>query len=272
MKLGRVLVLGVAVGAGLVAAMLAWNLVNRSPAPAPQPPPVTADAPPPPLPKVMVAAVDIPIGTTISREAIDWRDWPESGVAANYIKFVDGPDQTTPIVGSIARATFYANEPIIQDKLIRSDQGYMATILPEGMRAIATGISVVTSAGGFILPNDRVDLIMVTTNTAGESISEVILSNIRVLAIDQMIQEQDGKKDVVGQTATLELSPQQAQILATAQATAQQLVLSLRSIKDSQPGAESTGEDAVHLIDGSKRKGVVTVVKAGSARDVGGLK
>ena len=273
MKLGRVLVLGVAVGAGLVAAVLAMNLVRQPAAPAPQPAPAVAEAPAPaPLPQVLVASVDIPIGTTIGADAVEWRDWPESGVSPNFIKKVDDTDQIGPIVGAIARATLYAGEPITEGKLIRSDQGYMAAILPAGMRAIATNISVLTSAGGFILPNDRVDVIMVAANNVGESISEVILSNIRVLAIDQAIQEKDGERVVVGQTATLELSPRQAQILAAAQPVAQQLVLSLRSIADSQPNPADAGEDAVYLIDGAKRDGVVTIVKAGAPRDVGGLK
>jgi pilus assembly protein CpaB len=268
MKLGRVLVLGVAAGAGLVAAVIAMNLVRQ-----PEPAPVVVEGPAEPAPtsKVLVAAVDIPIGTTISAEAVEWRDWPATGVSDQFIKEVAGTDQLAPIVGAIARASFYQGEPITEGKLIRSDQGYMAAILPAGMRAIATNINVVTSAGGFILPNDRVDVIMVRAGDAGV-VTEVILSNIRVLAIDQTIEDKDGKKVVVGQTATLELTPRQVQILAAAQPIASTLMLSLRSIADSRPDPADAELDAVHLIDASKREGVVTVVKGGVPRDVSGLR
>lgn len=271
MKLGRVAVLGVAVGAGLVAAVIAMNLV-RQPAPQPQQQaqaPQVIEAPAPPMAKVLVAAVDIPIGTTISADAVELRDWPPSGVSDRFLVEEDDVDPTELVVGSIARASFYQGEPITQAKLIRSDQGYMAAILPPGKRAIATGISVITSAGGFILPNDRVDVIMVRPNpSGGDYLTEVILSNIRVLAIDQTIEDQDGKKVVVGQTATLELSPRQAQILAASQPMAERLMLSLRSIADSSASPTDEEADAVYLIDGSRRDGIVTVVKNGIVRDV----
>jgi pilus assembly protein CpaB len=263
MKLARVAVLGVAVGAGLVAAVIAMNFVRQPPPPAPVV--VQAPAPEPvPATQVLVAAVDIPIGTTISADAIEWRDWPASGISEQFIKREAGTDQMELAVGAIARASLYAGEPITDGKLIRTDQGYMAAILPAGMRAVATGISVLTSAGGFILPNDRVDVLMVRQNSR----TEVILSNIRVLAIDQTIEDKGGKKVVVGQTATLELTPRQAKILATAQPIADRLMLALRSIADSKAEPGDQDLDAVYLIDGSKRAGVVTVVRNGVARDV----
>lgn len=266
MKLARVAVLGVAVGAGLVAAVIAMNLVRQPP---PQPVVVEGPAPAPtPATQVLVAAVDIPIGTTISADALVWRDWPASGVSDRFVVKDGSTDQMELAVGAIARATLYAGEPITDGKLIRTDQGYMAAILPPGMRAVATGISVLTSAGGFILPNDRVDVLMVRESAA----TEVILSNIRVLAIDQTIEDKDGRKVVVGQTATLELTPRQAKILATAQPIAARLMLALRSIADSQSVPSDQELDAVYLIDGSKRTGVVTVVRNGVVRDVRSLR
>jgi pilus assembly protein CpaB len=227
--------------------------------------------PPPPPPQVLVAAVDIPIGTTIAEGAVEWRDWPATGLSDRFVTRVEGTDQLEPVVGAIARASIYAGEPITDGKIIRADQGYMAAILPPGMRAIATPISVVTSAGGFILPNDRVDVVMTRIRGSGV-VTEVILSNIRILAIDQTIEDQDGKKVVVGQTATMELTPRQVQILTAARPIADTLTLSLRSIQDSQPSEADQELDATYLIDGSRREGVVTVVKSGIARDVSGLR
>jgi pilus assembly protein CpaB len=115
----------------------------------------------------------------------------------------------------------------------------MAAILPTGMRAISTEISPETGAGGFILPNDKVDVILTkrekapdqSGGTADVINSEIILSNIRVLAIDQTVGEKDGQKVVVGKTATLELKPEQAESLARARQSGT-LSLALRSLVD----------------------------------------
>ncbi len=112
--------------------------------------------------------------------------------------------------------------------------GFMAAILPSGMRAVSTQISPETGAGGFILPNDRVDVIMTPRgrdDKGGERTSETILRNVRVLAIDQTVEEKNGQKVVVGKTATLELSPSQAETLALSQQLGV-LSLALRSIAD----------------------------------------
>jgi pilus assembly protein CpaB len=119
--------------------------------------------------------------------------------------------------------------------------GFMAAILPSGMRAVSTEISPETGAGGFILPNDRVDVILskrvksTSPDGAGADIvtSEVVLSNIRVLAIDQAPKEKDGQSAVVGKTATLELKPGEVSVLAKAHQSGT-LSLALRSIADSK--------------------------------------
>jgi len=172
-------------------------------------------------------------------------------------------------VGSLSRSTFYPGEPITEAKLIRGDGGFMAAILPEGKRAIATRIAVETSAGGFILPNDRVDVIM--TRPAGDApggySSETILNNVKVLAIDQTLQEQDGQKVVVGSTATLELDRDQVQILTVAQQMGERLTLALRSLSDARSTSE--GPDAKYLVGGAQRDDRrITVVRGGVSRDI----
>src|SRR5207244_11804851 len=138
--------------------------------------------------------------------------------------------------GPIARAPFTAGDPIREPKLVKANgSGFMAAILPTGMRAISTEISPETGAGGFILPNDRVDVILSKrekNNASGDVVnSEIILTNIRVLAIDQAPKEKDGQNAVVGRTVTLELKPEQAETLAQARQTGT-LALALRSITD----------------------------------------
>ena len=122
--------------------------------------------------------------------------------------------------------------------------GFMAAILPSGMRAVSTQISPETGAGGFILRTDRVDVIMtraaVTIGPAGGSRQQRNnLRNIQVLAIDQNVEEKNGQKVVVGKTATLELSPSQAETLAVSQQNGT-LSLALRSI------ADTSGDDVNH--------------------------
>jgi pilus assembly protein CpaB len=154
----------------------------------------------------------------------------------------------------------------------------MSAILPEGKRAVATRIAADTSAGGFILPNDRVDVIMTRQDAAaaegtpGGYITETILNNVRVLAIDQTIEEKDGEKVVVGQTATLELTLDQAEILTVAQQMSDRLTLALRSLADAERKSGDDNPDALHLISGTKRQGAVTVVKGGIAKEVTGLR
>src|SRR5262249_23213541 len=126
----------------------------------------------------------------------------------------------TEVTGSIARYPFIAGEPIREPKLVKADgSGFMAAILPTGMRAVSTEITPETAAGGFILPNDRVDVLLTRREKSPEKgapdiiTAEVILSNVRVLAIDQAPKEQEGKNAVVGRTTTLELRPEQAETL-----------------------------------------------------------
>jgi pilus assembly protein CpaB len=126
----------------------------------------------------------------------------------------------------------------------------MAAILPSGMRAYSTEISAETGVAGFILPNDRVDVLLTPKHDRTEEdgagkreleyyAAETILTDVRVLAIDQVVQEKDGQRVVLGRTATLELKPHQAELLASARQTGV-LTLALRSIVDA--GVKTPGE------------------------------
>ncbi len=268
----------------MIAAVIAMRL--SAPAPAPE---VIATAPDTvPQVQVLVATKDVPIGGKLAADSMQWQEWPRTGINDRFIqKSGDGSGQVTPLVGAIARASIYAGEPISESKIIHSEHGFMSAILPEGMRAVATRIAADTSAGGFILPNDRVDVVMTRqapdAAAAGgnQYLTETILNNVRVLAIDQTIENTgDNSKGgsgnqgqtVIGQTATLELTPQQVQILTVAQQMSDHLTLALRSVADSRSGPADAAADAIHLIGGTKRNGAVTVVRNGIARDVSGIR
>jgi pilus assembly protein CpaB len=140
-------------------------------------------------------------------------------------------------VGGVTREAIFANEPIIDNKIVRADEGgYMAVMLNPGMRALAVPVSVDNTAGGFILPGDRVDILVThqTPRTSGSgTIDSVqpVLRNIRVLAIDQQVSVEEGKQSVIGATATLEVSPADGQVVTLAKASGT-LSLMLRSYAD----------------------------------------
>src|SRR6266581_4125392 len=230
MNTARIVVLTIALIAGGVAAYLASGIGDKPP-PTEQITLQTVD--------VLVAKSDIGLGQTVTAEALQWQTWPAATASASFIRRNDRPDATNQVAGSIARAPFIAGEPIREQKLVKADgSGFMAAILPTGMRAISTEISAETGAGGFILPNDRVDVILTrreknpdNTNAQDLVISVIILTNIRVLAIDQAPKEKDGQNAVVGKTVTLELKPEQTVTLGAAR-QAGTLSLALRSIAD----------------------------------------
>ena len=227
MNPARIAVLAIAIVAGGIAAYLVSGS-GETPAPAPVAQLQTVD--------VLVAKNEIGLGQSVKPDDLQWQTWPAATASGNFITRSNRPEATKEITGSIARAPFIAGEPIREPKLVKADgSGFMAAILPTGMRAISTEISPETGAGGFILPNDRVDVILTRRekNAAGADAvnSEIILSNVRVLAIDQAPKEKEGTSALVGRTTTLELKPEQAETLARSRQMGT-LSLALRSIAD----------------------------------------
>jgi pilus assembly protein CpaB len=231
MNTARIVVLTIAVGAGGIAAYLASGSDNKPPPAEPVAQLQTVD--------VLVAKSDIGLGQTVTPEDLQWQTWPAATASNSFIRRNERPEATTQIAGSIARAPFIAGEPIREPKLVKAaGSGFMAAILPTGFRAVSTEISPETGAGGFILPNDRVDVILSkrekNPDRAGSADivnSEIILANVRVLAIDQAPKEKDGQNNVLGKTVTLELKPEQTETLARSRQSGT-LSLALRSIAD----------------------------------------
>jgi pilus assembly protein CpaB len=192
---------------------------------------------------VLVAATNINLGDSVRAQDLKWQQWPVEGVTPGLITRDADPEAPTKLSGAVARAPFILGEPIKEQKLIKiSEGGVMAAILPAGMRASSTPIREETAAGGFILPNDRVDVILthkIKVGSREEHASEAVLRNVRVLAIGQEIENKDGEKVATGKTATLELAPQQAEVLALAQSMGE-ISLLLRSLADAAPGQSET--------------------------------
>src|SRR5215468_4171161 len=241
MKPARIVVIIVALGAGGLAAYLASG----------------SDSPPPPPPQVkiettdvLVAKSDIALGQSVSANDLQWQPWPTTAASPSFIRRTERPEAIEQLSKAIARSPFVVGEPIREAKLVKANgSGFMAAILPAGMRAISTEVSAETGAGGFILPNDRVDVILTKKDRATEKgapdivNSEIILPNVRVLAIDQAPKEKEGTNTLVGRTVTLELKPEQSETLARAR-QAGTLSLALRSIADVNMAENSADEDA----------------------------
>ena len=268
MKTTQIIVLGLAVAAAGGAYWVATNMVSE---------PQTAQAPTAQAPvviraettKVLVAGERIQLGEALKQERLRWQEWPKSGLNEGFVTEEMDPKAPEKYAAMVARSIFYIGEPIRKEKLVQSDRGYLSAILPRGARAVAVPVEAVTSAGGFVLPNDHVDVILTTADSdpggTTDVNSEVLLANIRVLAVDQVIEEkEDGSKSVIGDTATLQVTPEQAQELTRARTLASQkngaISLVLRSVEDSRKGAD----DGRKLKSGNR----MTLIRYGKSQTV----
>jgi pilus assembly protein CpaB len=241
MKAARLIVLGIALAAGGVAAMLARG-GRQAEAPKP-PPPQLATV------EVLVAKADLGTGQVLEARDVGWQTWPADAANPVFIRKSDRPNAINDFVGAVVRTPVAAGEPIRDDKVvIARPGGFMAAVLPRGMRAVSLDIAPDTGAGGFILPNDHVDVLLTRRDKAAEKltgvekyVSETILRNVRVLAVDQSVEEKNGQKVVIGKTATVELDPHQAETLALSRQLGT-LSLTLRSLLDSQSPKPEGGD------------------------------
>ena len=198
------------------------------------------------LAEVLVARVDMGLGSIATESSFRCQGWPQDVVPQGALT-CRGAMTAKELVGYIARAPILANEPITRTKLIKpGDGGVLASILPEGRRAISTKITEDTGVGRLILPNDHVDVYLIRRmrgRGGEEHTSELLFSNVRVLAIGQRLETKEGQKGVEGNTATLELSPLQSEKLALSKSMGD-ITLALRSIADF-PRDGKSAEDGV---------------------------
>jgi pilus assembly protein CpaB len=254
MKAARLVVLGVALAAGGVAAFLASGRREAPPPPPPPPPLATVE--------ILVAKTDLGRGQLIGEGDVDWQLWPQDSANATFVKKPERPDAIKQFVGAIVRIPVAAGEPIRDPAVVfAKGSGFLAAVLPQGMRAVSMEVSAENGAGGFVLPDDHVDVLLTRHDKAQEKItgvdkivSDAILRNVRVLAIDQAVEEKAGQKVVVGRTATLELTPDQAETLQQARQLGT-LSLALRALIDSQSSTPEGGE--------SDRSGPINTVRFG---------
>ncbi|MFZ0424947.1 MAG: Flp pilus assembly protein CpaB [Xanthobacteraceae bacterium] len=257
MKAARLVVLGVAVAAGGIAAYLAAGS-KAPPAPPPAAPVVQLETT-----DVLVAKSELNRGQVIETSDIGWQTWPAAAANSNYIKKSDRPNAIADFTGAIVRVSLVAGDPIRDPNVVMAKaSGFLAAVLPKAMRAVAIEISPEAGAGGFILPDDHVDVMLTRRDKAAEKasgvekfVSDTILRNIRVLAVDQTLETKAGTKTQLGKTATLELTEDQAETLALSRQLGT-LSLTLRSILDTS----ETSEDDT---DKKDRRGPINMVRFG---------
>ena len=244
MRVRLVGIAAVAIGAGLTAGFLALKLVNRQPEPMRivESRPSEAE-----MVEVLVAGRDIAMGNRVQDGDLRWAAWPKVGLPDRLVLKADKPEAAKQMIGAIARAGVLAGEPVREERMMKADRGFMSVILSPGMRAIAIEVKAQSTAGGFILPNDHVDIILTrqakATNSQDNYISETILTNVRVLAIDQTIADKESQPSVIARdTATLELTPKQAEVIAQA-AQLGSISLSLRALRDAEGATEMAAQD-----------------------------
>lgn len=261
MKLIRIALVAVALVAAVGAALLARGFMGGD-----EKQVVVDKGPDLDVVQVLVASREMKVGQKVNATMLKWHPWPKAALSPDYIVKDTNPGALKGYTNATARAPLVANEPVLADKLVKSGAGgFMAAVLPKGLRAISVKISPETGAGGFILPNDRVDVILTRrqrSKRSGEDhVSETILTNVRVLAIDQALKGKKEGKDgqvAIGKTATLALRGHQAEQLALAEASGD-ISLALRSMEDSDPSGETEDD----MEDFARRSGSITVLRYG---------
>jgi pilus assembly protein CpaB len=170
---------------------------------------------------VLVAAHDLPSGALMQDEDVTWQSWPDDRLIDGYMR--KDRDDAHSLVGSVVRQRIAQGEPIGANRVIHpGERGFLAAVLAPGMRAATVPLNATADGAGLILPGDHVDLLlshqipdMETPNAPARTVSETVLTNIRVVAIDQTVNDQD-KKPITGKTATFEVTSKQAEVIEVA--------------------------------------------------------
>ncbi|MDQ0251708.1 Flp pilus assembly protein CpaB [Sphingomonas sp. Sphisp140] len=259
------------VGALVVAAITAFMARSlMTGAPAPQAGAIPAAVQPQNTTEVLVAKRELPVGTILDAQSLEFRPWPKELVEGAY--YVKSESDPAKLVGTVVRFPIPAGQPVTQGALVKpGDRGFLAAALGAGMRAVTVPVSTQSAVAGFVFPGDRIDLILTQSVSGGGDgpalkASETVLRNLRVLATDQKTDKQtDDKGNTIVNTystVTVEATPKIAEKIAVAQ-TIGTLSLSLRSIADNQGELEDAiaSGDVDVPADGDPKKEKAMIAK-----------
>jgi pilus assembly protein CpaB len=259
MNTQRLVVLGLAVvAAGGAAFLVRGMLGGGTPRVEARPAPVI------PMSQVLVASSNLTPGQALKPELVRWEKWPTASVDSSFITQQSAGSEQAATKDTVVRAPILAGQPIATTAIVHGEQsGFMAATLGDGMRAVSIPISVDSGAGGFILPNDRVDVLLTRKPEGGRArgFAKTIMSNLRVLAVDQTFRQEKDTRTVVAKTATVEVTPEQAETIAGAAVSGQ---LSLSLVPLSEASAAIAG-DPVKRPHTATADGPVSVIRYGMA-------
>ncbi|HEY2445950.1 MAG TPA: Flp pilus assembly protein CpaB [Rhizomicrobium sp.] len=255
MERSRIIVLAVAAVAAGGVALLARSLLGGG-----TPPTSAAPAPQIVMSEVLVAVGNLTPGAQLTPANVRWQDWPKTSVDPTFITQAAAPSIPKFVQGVVVRAPMMAGEPLTATKIVHADAaGFLAAQLMPGMRGVSITISAETGAGGFVLPNDRVDILCTQQDSDAHRFrTSTILKDIRVLAVDQTYDSKDSKT-VVGRTATLELTPEQVELVERAKAQGT-LSLALRALGDNEKTADA-GAHVAKLDKDNSGSQEITIVR-----------
>jgi pilus assembly protein CpaB len=221
--------------------------------------------------EVLTVTRDIAIGETFKAGDLQWSPWPEANVVEGYYLQTAAPKSIETLTGAVIKLALFKGEPVLPQKIaIKGEQGLLAALMEPGMRAISVEISAESASGGFILPNDRVDLILTydqqgdpERGIAQRTVATTVVQNVRVLAIDQNFStEAEGETARLGSTATLEVSPREAELLAMSQSLGE-VSLSLRPLDSNISGTERDPRTELLDENGSAVGAGITIIRNG---------
>jgi len=226
-------------------------------------------------PSVLVAKGNLPAGTFIRPDSLRWQVWPEANVAASYI--VQSKHRLEDYIGAVVRSGIADGEPLTDMRVVRpGDRGFLAAVLTPGYRAVTVNVSPSSGLAGLVFPGDKVDLIGAfhiefESNKSDEhhlahTASETVLSDVRVLAVDQRVDDQN-KEVVVAKTATLEVTPKQAEIISVVSEIGK-FSLSLRSLAPADGATEVAADSRTFTWDSDAVSMIAPPAGAGATRKV----
>lgn len=226
---------------------------------------------------VLTVTRDFAVGETIKAEDLTWSPWPKSNVVEGFYVETSVPASIETLTGAVVKTALYKGEPLLPQKIVmKGEQGLLSAMMDPEMRAVSVEISAESASGGFVLPNDRVDLILTYEQKAQpergiveRTKATTIIKNVRVLAIDQNFAEtEEGEVARLGSTATLEVSPSEAELLAMAQRLGE-VSLSLRPLDQFVSGTSRDSRTDLLESDGSSSSAGITIIRNGQPAPAG---
>ena len=219
----RLLILSAAaLAAGLVTALLARNWLDSERRA------IEAISVPPPIESrsVLVARRNLPVGSFIKSNDLKWQDWPAFEIPGSFLTKSDA--DIDEFVGAVIRVNVDAGQPVSHNMVVLpGERGFMAAVLKPGAQAVSIPVSATTGIAGFVFPGDRVDVLL-THSIQERQVTELLLEDIRVLAVDQR-SDTDDRDPIIASTVTLQVTPKEAKTISVAGSLGQ-LSLSLRSL------------------------------------------